>query len=69
MKSKADMLRQIVYDRTRIAPQELACPRERSDMTPCIVRDGQLAVADGAVEVCVGCGAKAQDLLDEESTR
>lgn len=30
------------------------CPRARSDMTPCIVRDGEMAATAGGE--CVGCG-------------
>lgn len=30
------------------------CPRKRSDMTPCVVTDGENARADDGV--CVGCG-------------
>jgi hypothetical protein len=30
------------------------CERKRSDMTPCVIEDGPMALAD--VGVCVGCG-------------
>lgn len=33
------------------------CPRARSDMTSCAVRDGQLALSDD--NHCVGCGVYA----------
>ena len=38
------------------------CPRAKSDMTPCYLRDGDLAVAEakegwgsGVRQICVGC--------------
>lgn len=40
---------------------EVECPREKSFMTPCVARDGALAVADGGV--CVGCGEDPVQLL------
>jgi hypothetical protein len=33
---------------------EVWCPREQSFMTPCVARDGALALADDGV--CVACG-------------
>ena len=35
---------------------ERKCPRAKSDMTPCIIKDGDVAFADDGV--CVGCGWK-----------
>lgn len=32
------------------------CPHAQSSMTPCVVRDGALAVTDPPGPVCVGCG-------------
>lgn len=43
--------------------QRAECPRAKSDMTPCVVRDGKLACADDGV--CVGCGAHPADLLQD----
>jgi hypothetical protein len=43
------------------------CPRARTWMTPCVARDGSLAVADDGV--CVGCGADPEELLHELATR
>lgn len=45
---------------------EVACPRERSFMTPCVRRDGHLAVADSGV--CVGCGSSPTALLRNEAS-
>jgi hypothetical protein len=32
------------------------CPRAKSDMTPCVLRDGELAADDRGC--CVGCGER-----------
>lgn len=39
------------------------CPRAKSDMTPCVARDGKIACADNGV--CVGCGEHPADLLSD----
>lgn len=41
----------------------VGCPRAQSDMTPCVARDGHIALADS--QVCVGCGAEPATLLTE----
>ncbi len=41
----------------------IRCPRDRSDMTPCVARDGALACADNGV--CVGCGDHPANLLKD----
>ena len=43
----------------------ITCPRAKTDMTPCIARDGHLALDDPPNEVCVGCGIKAPEALGE----
>ncbi len=48
----------------------MPCPRAKSDMTPCYVKDGELAVAiatgwGGSRRICVGCEV-ATGLLREE---
>jgi hypothetical protein len=50
------------YGRYNDDPEHIGCPRQNSDMTPCVARDGHLAVAD---ETCVGCNANPADLLEE----
>jgi len=51
------------YGRYNDDPEHIGCPRAKSDMTPCVARDGHLAVAsDGN---CVGCFANPADLLTE----
>jgi hypothetical protein len=52
------------YGRYDDNPDYVGCPRARTNMTPCIARDGSVALADDPVD-CVGCGARAADLLTE----
>lgn len=60
----ADRVRDLVLKRTGLKRDELKCPREKSLMTPCVARDGGLAVTtDG---VCVGCEVPAAELLAKE---
>lgn len=42
----ANKLRDLVLKRIGVKPSELKCPRENSDMTPCVARDGELAVCE-----------------------
>lgn len=51
------------YGRYADDPGHVGCPRAKSDMTPCVARDGKLACADDGV--CVACGAHPADLLKE----
>ena len=63
----ADGLRDLIRQRTGLASGELVCPREKSAMTPCIARDGGLAVTlaiHGGI--CVGCERTTASLLDAE---
>lgn len=39
----------------------IGCPRAKSDMTPCVARDGVTACADSGL--CVGCNEHAAALL------
>lgn len=43
--------------------EHVGCPRAKSDMTPCIARDGSTALADD--QKCVGCNAHPTALLSE----
>jgi hypothetical protein len=64
---EADELMALIYKRTGIPPERLSCPRERSDMTPCVARDGSLAVAEAVGDDrCVGCDVRVSFLLDRE---
>lgn len=70
----ADLFKELVSKRTGLKPLELVCPREKSFMTPCIARDGSLAVATDApneicVELCVGCGQLVNELLEKEQAK
>lgn len=55
------------YGRYDDDPKHVGCPRAKSDMTPCVARDGKVAQADiGDCEGCgdcVGCGEWPADLL------
>lgn len=50
------------YGRYDDAPEHVGCPRAKSDMTPCVARDG--ASAEQASQ-CVGCQATTAELLRE----
>ncbi len=67
----ANRLKAKIAKRTGLKPEELQCPREASSMTPCIARDGQLAVAFGigSSGLCVGCGKGVFHLLGEEDAK
>jgi hypothetical protein len=44
------------------------CPWVRSDMTPCVLRDGELCYApsrDDPERQCVGCGAPPEAIARE----
>ena len=64
----ADELRGLITKRLKIASTEIVvCPRAKSDMTPCIARDGRLAVCEGVrIALCVGCEHSVQRLLTLE---
>jgi hypothetical protein len=62
-----DLYKGIVMGRTGINPKDLKCPLEKSYMTPCVARDGDIALTvDGK---CVGCGADVEDLIKEEKKK
>ena len=67
-KQLADTFREIVLKRTGLTRQTLSCPREQSTMTPCVARDGGLAVVlDRAGRpLCVGCESNVSDLMELE---
>lgn len=51
------------YGRYKDDPEYIGCPRAKSDMTPCIARDGSPALADDLR--CVGCDMDPMLLLVE----
>lgn len=51
------------YGRYDDDPKHIACPRAKSDMTPCVARDGTLACLDDGE--CVGCLRHPASLLKE----
>jgi hypothetical protein len=50
------------YGRYNDDPEHVGCPRARSDMTPCIARDGCSALADD--QTCVYCNLAPRSLLN-----
>lgn len=61
---RGDELRNLVFERTGIEGQMLHCPREKFFMTPCVARDGDLAVTED--NKCVGCGTSIEELIAVE---
>lgn len=59
--------RDMLYKRLELKPNELVCPREKSEMTPCVARDGDSALLDDGK--CVGCLADIQSLIDAEEEK
>lgn len=51
------------YGRYNDDSKHVGCPRARTDMTPCVARDGENAVGDNGG--CVGCAANPANLLTE----
>lgn len=49
------------YGRYNDDLNHVGCPRAGSDMSPCIARDGKVALDDSGV--CVYCGESPHDLL------
>lgn len=49
------------YGRYGDDPDAIGCPRAKTDMTPCVARDGGLAADDDGM--CVGCRADPAELL------
>ena len=68
---EAEWYKQQIYRRTKIKSEELVCPREQSGMTPCIARDGKLAVGlqYSNHPICVGCEIHIQTLVRDEQNR
>lgn len=50
------------YGRYNNDSGHVGCPRAKTSETPCIARDGRLALAD---DKCVGCGSRPSALLKE----
>lgn len=69
----ADEFKRLVAKRTGLTPQQLVCPREKSDMTPCLARDGHLVVvftsANPDRPICVGCETDLMARLEEEKKK
>jgi hypothetical protein len=57
------------YGRYNDDPEHVGCPRARSDMTPCIARDGCSSLADDQTcvsddQTCVYCNLTPRSLLN-----
>lgn len=69
----ADEYKRLVAARTGFKPDEIVCPREKSEMTPCVARDGRNAAADTVLDddggCCVGCSHQIYQLLAVERDR
>ena len=61
MNQDAEELKRLIFERTGIEAHRLSCPRDKSDMTPCVARDGWTAATEDGK--CVGCGEDIADLL------
>ena len=56
------------YGRYDDDPEHVGCPYAKSDMSPCIARDGHLALAgipESGRRDCVGCGLTPRHLITE----
>lgn len=56
------------YGRYDDDPEHVGCPYAKSDMTPCVARDGLTALAGergGDQRECVGCGLTPQYLIEQ----
>lgn len=67
----AEEYKALVLARTGISADELKCPREKSEMTPCIARDGGTAVAFSSygAPLCAGCGQSVKVLIATERAK
>jgi hypothetical protein len=66
-RTAAAELCQRVCTRLKVDASRITCPREKSEWTPCVVRDAELAVDAGGE--CVGCGLRPSALLELERAR
>lgn len=48
---------------------KIDCPRARTWMTPCIARDGALALDEDLDGTCIGCGIRPRAALVELAER
>jgi len=53
------------YGRYDDDPGHVGCPWARSDMTPCVARDGRTALSSGLAQVCAGCGNTVPFLISD----
>lgn len=61
-------LRDLLFKRLGIKKaDDLQCPREKSYMTPCAARDGDICMLED--KKCVGCGIDVTILLQHEKRK
>ena len=53
------------YGRYNDTPEWVGCPWSRTSESPCVARDGQLALAGDPPETCVCCGNEPAFLLED----
>lgn len=70
-KDEANLYKHTILARIGCSPDMLDCPRAKSMMTPCVARDGSLAVytTRAGYTACVGCEAGVAFLLNKERER
>jgi hypothetical protein len=70
-RTDGDRIRGLVFKRTGLRGEQLQCPREGSEMTPCVARDGGLAVCqvNGGIWACVGCEHSLEAMLRDEKAK
>jgi len=66
-----DELRDLITARTGLRGKEIVCPREKSEMTPCVARDGGMCVVEDSYgnPICVGCETFIKNRVTEEKAR
>jgi hypothetical protein len=63
----ADEYSRLVLKRIGCESEDLECPRERSEMTPCLARDGGCVIVwRFRKPICVGCEADLHELIEKE---
>lgn len=63
----SEALKAAVFARTGLKTEDLMCPHEKSEATPCVARDGATACTGNGC--CVGCGLAVTDLLEDEKKK
>ncbi len=71
--ARADEFRDLVKKRTGLSGSALVCPHEKSEMTPCLARDGHIVLVQQFRSwenpICVGCEYALLPLLEAEKAK